>query len=98
LFLAGQHGEFELLFTVPEDREHGFLRSAEELPWTPLRIGRVIHEPSIQVPLYGSLASLDTGRIRNLGNRFGGEIASYVKQLMNIDFEIQKGASHHVNQ
>ena len=98
LLLGGQHGEFELLFTVPEDREYAFLRSAEELSWTPLRIGRVIHEPSIQVPLYGSLVSLDTGRIRNLGNRFSGEISSYVKQLMNIDSEIQKGASHHVNQ
>ena len=98
LLLAGQHGEFELLFTVPEDRQYAFLRSAEELPWTPLRIGRVIREPSIQVPLYGALASIDTGRIRNLGSSFGGKIASYVKQLINIDFEIQKGASHHVNE
>lgn len=98
LWLAGQHGEFELLFTILRNKEDQFLLASEQIGWNPVRVGEVVSEPSIQIPIHGEQIGLDTARIRNLGNSFDGNIASYINELMNIDRNIRKGALCHVTQ
>ncbi len=92
LLLAGQHGEFELLFTIPPNRESFLHDAAKKAGWTPLRLGRAVEEPSISLPLYGRRVDLDTQRIRNLAFQSDGDVGVYIKSLLEIDDEIQKGA------
>src|SRR4029079_18871339 len=41
VFLAGPHGELELVFTVPPERLAELERVAGQLSWTPLRVGTI---------------------------------------------------------
>jgi thiamine-monophosphate kinase len=98
LLLAGQHGEFELLFTVAKERQNELLRSAEKDHWHPVRLGIVAEEPEIRLPLYGQSVLLDTGKIRNLASQVNGDIQKYITELLMIDNEIRKGVFDHVSQ
>ena len=42
MMLAGPHGEFELVLTIPPERLSEFLDLAWEIKWHPLRLGKVI--------------------------------------------------------
>ncbi|MGA2623418.1 MAG: thiamine-phosphate kinase [Bacteroidota bacterium] len=92
LLLAGQHGEFELLFTIPKDRENLLHDAAGKVGWNPLRLGKAVEEQSISLPLYGRTVNLDTQRIRNLAFQADGDVGVYIKSLLEIDDELQKGA------
>jgi thiamine-monophosphate kinase len=98
LLLAGEHGEFELLFTVAEERENEILCSAEKNHWHPLRLGITTDQPEIRIPVYGHSQLFDTATIRNLASQVNGDIQNYINQLLVIDNELQKGASEHVSQ
>ena len=89
LLLAGQHGEFELLFTIPEATEAHFIQQAQKDGWVPLLIGKVTEEKSIRLPLYGRMVSLDTARIRNLPQQTAGDIPSYISALLAMDRELR---------
>ncbi len=98
LLFAGQHGEFELLFTISQNLEKSFLRRARENNWHPLRLGKVIEEPAIYLPLYGDRVALDTGCIRNLAAELNGDIKLYIRRLLAFDYTIQKGAFQRVSE
>ena len=51
----------------------------------PIRLGRVVAKPGINLPLGGKLALLDTGRIRNLFAEANGDIDKYTSGLYLID-------------
>ena len=89
LLLAGYHGEFELLFTIPENLENDFLIKASEINWQPVKLGRVIKESKIMIPLYGKLREMDSTRIRNLAFNLDSGVESYLKSLMAIDDEMR---------
>jgi thiamine-monophosphate kinase len=46
-YLAGPHGEFEVLFTIPQARVNAFLKEARQINWTPLQIGAITSEEDI---------------------------------------------------
>ena len=96
--LAGQHGEFELLFTVSRENELELLDIANGSDWKPLRLGVVIAEEEIRIPLYGRQAVLDTGKIRNLAFECGSDVRRYIQELSLIDNKCKEGALNHVNQ
>jgi thiamine-monophosphate kinase len=96
LLLAGEHGEFELLFTLPEAREEQLLEHLAGTSCAPLRIGRVTTEPVITMPIRSERTPIDTARIRNIGNDHYGDVETYIAELMTIDDELQKGV-HHVH-
>lgn len=77
-FLAATHGEFELVFTVPEARLDALALAARALEWSPIRLGRVVHGAGVFV---GGRA-LDTARIRNLAGTIGGDPTGYVAALL----------------
>ena len=66
MLLAGLHGEFELIFTVPVNRVEELHRRAELLRWEPIEIGRVVGRPGVWIQNCAGRSELDTGRIRNL--------------------------------
>ncbi len=97
LLLAGHHGEFELLFTVPPAKEQLLKSMASEAGWRPLCLGRVIAEERINLHLYGRPTDLDTCTIRNLAASCANDIEQYIQELCSIDNQLKKGASYHVN-
>lgn len=97
LLLAGQHGEFELLFTVPQDSEDDLRRVAAKCGWAPVPLGRVIEMTGVVLPLYGEVRKIDTARIRNCSADAGNDVGNYLRQLLAIEHDIRKGVLHHAN-
>jgi thiamine-monophosphate kinase len=92
LLLAGQHGEFELLFTVAPDDEQELIHGAATANWQPIRLGTVVPRQEIALDVYGVTAQIDTARIRNAAFLAGGNVGEYISELMKIDRELEKGA------
>jgi thiamine-monophosphate kinase len=87
MMLAGPHGEFELLFTVPAARCDGFIEAAAALGWSPLEIGVATAEPGLRIRFgtEAAPATLDTARVRNLFLEVDGDVEAYVAGLLNLD-------------
>jgi len=83
--LAGPHGEFELLFTIPPKHEEGFLDDAVRQGWAPTRLGRVLSDPDIRLTVQGHEYNLDTGAIRNLASSVRTSCPDYLEALRTID-------------
>ncbi len=97
LLLAGHHGEFELVFTVPEERREEFGANAKALDWQPVRLGRVSERVGISLPLYGRKVSIDTAWIRNLAVITMDEIETYITRLLEYDTSIQNAEACNVS-
>lgn len=89
LLLAAYHGEFELLFTIPENLENEFLFKAKEIYWKPLKLGEVIKDVKLKIPVYGKLEEINSGKIRNLTSNLDKGVDLYLKSLLKIDEEIR---------
>ena len=89
LLLAGYHGEFELLFTIPQKSENEFLIKAKGINWVPLKLGVVIKEPKLKIPIYERLVEIDSTKIRNLSSNSEGGVDLYLQALMAIDKKIR---------
>lgn len=94
LALAGPHGEFELVFTLPETQVDALLAAASAQGWTPLRLGRVVQGRDVSLSQAGTLEALDTGRIRNLFEECGGDPRRYFDGLLQIAAS-RKGDHYH---
>jgi thiamine-monophosphate kinase len=92
LLLAGEHGEFELLFTLPPNREQQFLRDAARYNFYPIKIGAVIPETTIYVPIDGENIAIDTAWIRNLSRQVNSDIKQYIQNLLSYHDQLRKGA------
>jgi len=82
LFLAGQHGEFELLFTIPVRSVALFEESALAGGWQPRLLGRVVAEPVVRISINEQLHVLDTGRIRNIPWTAGPDPGKQLEELL----------------
>lgn len=89
LFLAGQHGEFELVFSVSPDKKDVFIQKAKEINWHPLELGTATKEDTITLPLYNKTAKLDTAYIRNLFNSVNGDKSLYIQKLLQLDRQLR---------
>ncbi len=83
--LAGPHGEFELLFTVPEKEVPAFRADAARMEWEPAEIGAVSASQEVRVPLEDGFARLDTRAIRNAYADTGGDVRRYQARLMALN-------------
>lgn len=88
LLLAGEHGEFELLFTIPSKNENDFLKAAYQKNWKPVRLGIVFQEAAIKMKLYNRNITIDSERIRNLSFKAEGNTELYLKRLLQYDKEL----------
>lgn len=91
LTLAGQHGEFELLFTVPPAKEAALRMAAAASGWYPVRIGTVVEQPEIHMTINNKLVRVPGARIRNLASNADHDVGAYLQALFALDKEIQKG-------
>jgi thiamine-monophosphate kinase len=82
-FLAGQHGEFELVFGIAPSRLSDLARVASASGWRPLRLGRAVTGEGLR--LAGRL--VDGARVRNLFAEVGGDVAAYVRALCGGEME-----------
>jgi thiamine-monophosphate kinase len=83
LFLAGHHGEFELVFTVDEEDRDRFENHARINDFTPLLLGRTIAKPVIRIA--GDPPRLiDSARIRNLLGEVDGNLVLYLAELSRV--------------
>jgi thiamine-monophosphate kinase len=82
MMLAGPHGEFELLFTVTEDRAADLSSSCRSCEWTPIEVGSVVSEQGLWINDAGTQLAIDTSRVRDLFFEPGVDIDRYVTGLM----------------
>jgi thiamine-monophosphate kinase len=95
LLLAGQHGEFELLFTVASEKQQALNEATSVAGWAPIHLGRVIGEQVLRLSIHGDRVDLDSARIRNLAYQINGDVESYIAELLRMDRDIQKGVCNH---
>ena len=85
-FLAGPHGEFELLFTIPSKQEDAFLAEAKAMNWKPLKLGQVIDRPHLYFSENNSKRQVDPFRLANLFSESGGQARVYLNKLLQAQF------------
>lgn len=89
-FLAGIHGEFELIFTVPQGNAGKFITEAERTGWNPLRMGYVVPEKEIIFNNGKGYIKPDTGYIRNLYEEKKGNVKEYAEELIKYSDSLEK--------
>ena len=89
LLLAGQHGEFELIFTIPKDSKAAFLEESLNSGFEPVELGKVIPEKEVKINIYGNLTPINTTMIRNLPVEANGDINHYLKVLLEYDYQLK---------
>jgi thiamine-monophosphate kinase len=82
--LAGPHGEFELIFSVPQRRCGGFRAAAARSGWHPMPLGQARSLPGLELGPRDSCMSLDTGAVRNLAGEAQQDIGGFVEGLMSL--------------
>ncbi len=85
MMLAGLHGEFELLFTIPQEAADPFVHHAGSVGWQPRPIGRVVDQAGVRVDDRGERILLDTGSIRNLFDEPSPDIRTIILQLKSME-------------
>ncbi|MDP2039467.1 MAG: thiamine-phosphate kinase [Ignavibacteria bacterium] len=83
--LAGPHGEYELVFTIPCDKEKEFMNETEAVNWFPVKLGEVTTEREIKFLYENQLVTVDTASIRNLFSELDRSLSFYVNELMKIE-------------
>ena len=82
--LAGPHGEFELVFTIPAHKFPALHTAAEQANWVPVRLGIVTEEPGISIADWGKLNPDDLASIRNHPLRSKADIQAFLRFLANM--------------
>lgn len=82
LFLAGPHGEYELLFTIPEKNHNNFIQAYKNEKWNPVYVGKVTSDilvnfisGTIQIQCHPAI-------ITNLFYEAGENVDAYFELLM----------------
>ena len=89
LLLAGEHGEFELLFSIPAEKEKEFLNEADLLNFNPIYLADAELEQNIKIYLYSKEQVIDSEKIRNLAFEKDFSPQKYLQKLMEIDKELK---------
>jgi thiamine-monophosphate kinase len=90
MLLAGEHGEFELLFSIPTKNEKRFLMEASKLNLKPLYLGEVTKKNNLVINIYDKEQILDTEKIRNLAFDKNFTPKQYLQKLLEIDIFLKQ--------
>ena len=85
--LAGPHGEFELLFTIPENMNEEFLQQASKIDWQPLLLGKAIEGDQLHFSVEGQPVHCNPESVADLYSRSNGDIKNYLHSLHKINAE-----------
>ena len=83
--LAGPHGEFELVCTIPQSRLDSFTAATEAAGIDCIRLGVVTREPGLILSPEDGDRRLPTGRIRALAERAAEDTGAFLARLREID-------------
>ena len=89
-FMAGPHGDFELVFTLPAGKEAGFLEAANRIGWEPLCLGEVISEGLLIDLGSDTPTQTDAALIANLFQEAGGDSEIYLESLKSFHESLLK--------
>ncbi len=84
LALAGCHGEFELVVTVPAKRVGRFVAAARRAGFNPLRLGQVVQRPGVVLAWAGRPVRIDSGWLRNQATRAARDVPAYIRALVEF--------------
>jgi thiamine-monophosphate kinase len=85
MLLAGPHGEFELLFTVPPHKIPALQNAAHQAHWIPVRLGVVTESPGISIADWGTLNPDDLASVRNHPLGCKSDIPQYLRYLAELE-------------
>lgn len=86
IFLAGPHGEFELVFTIPAEKEKAFLEASGQMDWHPVRTGILTEAFQCTQKLpHGTERLVEAFDISNLFTKSGGDPRIYLSNLLKIN-------------
>jgi len=88
LLLAGIHGEFELVFSIPTDTANSFLSEARAVDWEPVFIGKITGQNELKINIDSNPIIVDSGKIRNLFDESNGEIKKYISGLLEMHCDL----------
>jgi thiamine-monophosphate kinase len=78
---AGIHGEFELVFAVPQEKEKSFLVDMAKKGFFPIRLGVVEQDPYLGVVLEsGKKVKMDLAPLRNLWEENQSDYSKLIKE------------------
>lgn len=83
-FLAGPHGEFELLFTVPKENKESFLKAAKAINWNPIQIGKATEENKVWIHSNNELIEILPFTISNLYTACDSNPKQYFESLKKL--------------
>lgn len=89
-FLAGPHGEYELLFSIPEKKQTAFLDAAKKMQWNPITIGKVNQENSFSFTASNQSKKIDPFEIANLFSACNDNPETYLKELFKMNEQWKK--------
>ncbi len=81
-FLAGPHGEFELIFTISPEKEATFLQNASKMNWQPLKIGVATDYQNCSLDIQKGRWDLNPFQISNLFTEAGGNPKAFLSALV----------------
>lgn len=83
--LAGPHGEFELIFAIPQTRLDAFRAAAETAGIACLRLGVVQRQPGLTLSPEDGSVRLPARRIRSLAERAEEDTGVFLARLKEIE-------------
>ena len=89
LLFAGEHGEFELLFSIPAEKEIEFLKETSQLDFSPIYLAEATEDVNIRIKIYNKEQSLDTEKIRNLAFEKDFSPTQYLQKLLELDTSLK---------
>jgi len=81
MLLAGPHGEYELIFTIPGHLKNEFEQSCRNKNWQPLYLGEVISEKKLAFSSESIQVQCNPSTIANLYFEADGNITTYFELL-----------------
>jgi thiamine-monophosphate kinase len=82
LFLAGPHGEYELLFSIPPAKQEAFESACSAAGWQPLLLGEATHDKHLYFISEDVAITCHPAEIANLFDEANGHIQSYFDMLL----------------
>lgn len=90
IFLAGPHGEFELLFTIPEKNKTKFLEEAAKTGWQPIEIGTCSDKKSCTIATNdGTDMEISPCQMANAYAESKGDPKIFLNQLLKFESQWQ---------
>lgn len=85
MFLAGPHGEFELVFTIPAGRCEEFIGEADAFGFHPVCVGEITKGPETTFVSEGRTFCVRMEEIANLFAESGQDPVTYFNRLIKFD-------------